>query len=385
MHLPDYQGGSIVNLMATILGALGRERSLYAGLPQLSRDELSDARNVLLLVVDGLGYDYLHACAGSFLGEHCRARLTSVFPPTTASAITTFLTGLAPQQHGLTGWYMYFRELGTVSAVLPFTPRYGGSAFGTAGIEPSAFFGHAPVFDQLRVPSYLISPAYIVDSDFSRSHSGRAERMAYRDMDDFFAILESILARDRRRKYIYAYWSELDSLAHRYGVASREVAGQFAAIDAALAAFCEFIQGSGTLLIVTADHGLIDSEKDKQIWLEDHPRMAETLTLPLCGEPRVAYCYVRPGRQAQFEHYARDALAEQAQLFASHELVERGFFGEGEPHPRLRDRIGDYALLMKENYVLRDRLATEQPPAHVGVHGGVSSREMYVPLIVFQP
>ena len=39
---------------------------------------------------------------------------------------------------------------------------------------------------------------------------------------------------------------------------------------------------------------------------------------------------------------------------------------------------------MKGNYVLRDRLTAEQPPTHVGVHGGVSAAEMYVPLIVLQ-
>ena len=384
MHLPDYRNGSIVNLMASVRAGLGCGDSLYAPLSELPPDELAQARNVLLLVVDGLGYEYLRGRGETRMGQHLRARLTSVFPSTTASAITTFLTGTAPQQHALTGWFMYFRELGTVSAVLPFTPRYGGTSFAKCGIDPVPFFGHRPVFDDLAVPSQVLSPADIVDSDYSRSHCGRAHRRGYRNMEDFFASLRSTLSHDRGRKYVYAYWSELDGLAHHHGIGSRQVAEHFASLDAGFSALCDGLRGSDTLVIVTADHGLLDTDAESRLWLEDHPQLAETLALPLCGEPRVAYCYVRPDRRTQFHDYVRSALADKSDLFVSAELVERGFYGHGPAHPRLEERVGDYALLMKGNYVLRDRLTAEKPPTHVGVHGGVSAAEMYVPLIVLQ-
>ena len=95
-HLPDYRNASIVNLMASIRKALGPGQSDYAALDMLLPDELADARNVLLVVVDGLGYEYLLGRGETELGQHLRGRLTSVFPSTTASAITTFLTGTAP-------------------------------------------------------------------------------------------------------------------------------------------------------------------------------------------------------------------------------------------------------------------------------------------------
>ena len=38
----------------------------------------------------------------------------------------------------------------------------------------------------------------------------------------------------------------------------------------------------------------------------------------------------------------------------SEELVEQGVFGIGEPHPSLLSRIGDYILIMKDNYVIKD-------------------------------
>ncbi|MCZ7653674.1 MAG: hypothetical protein M5R42_04380 [Rhodocyclaceae bacterium] len=73
----------------------------------------------MLLVIDSLGYDYLlrHG-AGGTLHRHLHSRLTSVFPSTTASAVTAYLSGLRAPQHALTGWHMCY-ELHSIAAVLP--------------------------------------------------------------------------------------------------------------------------------------------------------------------------------------------------------------------------------------------------------------------------
>jgi hypothetical protein len=98
----------------------------------------------------------------------------------------------------------------------------------------------------------------------------------------------------------------------------------------------------------------------------------------------VAFCYVRPRKRRQFEAYARQELAECAELVHSSDLIAQGYFGLGDPHPRLKDRVGDYALIMKRNHTIKDWLPREKPFAYVGAHGGLSEDEMYVPLIVVQ-
>jgi hypothetical protein len=69
-------------------------------------------------------------------------------------------------------------------------------------------------------------------------------------------------------------------------------------------------------------------------------------------------------------------------MFRSEDLIANNYFGLFEPNPRLFERVGDYVLVMKENYVLRDSLLGESRPAHIGYHGGVSQEEMFVPLVV---
>src|SRR5689334_25322393 len=103
--LPDYAGGSLLNLMASIVGACGgKPRHL-----PLKDVSLGNARNLVFLIVDGLGDNYLQSRGkGSELARRRRASLTSVFPSTTASAITTSYTAASPLEHGLTGWYTYF-------------------------------------------------------------------------------------------------------------------------------------------------------------------------------------------------------------------------------------------------------------------------------------
>ena len=55
---PDYGGGSLVNLIATIVQGRGGEPR-HAPLSALPAKELEAARNVVLVIIDGLGDNYL--------------------------------------------------------------------------------------------------------------------------------------------------------------------------------------------------------------------------------------------------------------------------------------------------------------------------------------
>lgn len=375
---PDYSR-SIVNLVAGIGAGLG-VRGEYASLPELPPERLA-GRPVVLLVVDGLGDALLARHPDTALARHRVGRLTSVFPTTTASAITSFSTGVAPQQHAITGWFTWLRELGTVATVLPFVPRGGGSPFSALGVSPAQIIGRPPLAERLAVPAAALSPAWIVDSDYSRASTGRAEREGYTGLGDFFTRLGRRV-RSGMPQYVFAYWTEVDHLAHTHGVGSAQVAHHLRELDAAFAAFLTEAAGSGALVLVTADHGLIDTVPARVIQLEAYPAIARHLTLPLCGEPRAAFCYVRSGQGRGFVDAVTGELGAAAEVLPGGEALERGLFGLGAPEPRLLERIGDYLLLMRDNWVIRDRLLMEKPFQQIGVHGGLSADELYVPLVI---
>ena len=139
---PDYQGGSIANLMSSIAAARGYRSSMYPVLSLDGADNLHSYTNIVLLVIDGLGYNYVvNKGEGGVLQRHLKGRMTSVFPSTTATAIPTFLTGNPPQQHGLIGWVIYLAEVDGVEFVNDLLEHVGIDDFQ---------YGVAEVFCHLR-------------------------------------------------------------------------------------------------------------------------------------------------------------------------------------------------------------------------------------------
>lgn len=381
MHRPNYRDGSIVNLMSSIMRAFG-EKSAYGHLRELDVSTLSRSKNIVLLVLDGLGYEYLQEQdANCFLRMHLHQKITSVFPSTTATGITTFLTGLAPQQHAITGWFMLIKELGLVARVLPFNPRYGGPALGNAGVDPRFIFKDEPLSSRLNAETYYIIPQHLLESDYTLATSTGASKRNYNSLGECMNVIKDTVISSQNRKFVYVYWAEFDSLCHEFGTQSPEVLSHFRELNPALANLEDSLRGTNTELIITSDHGLVDTETIDRISLEEHPELAEMLTLPLCGEPRVAYCYVHPSKASHFRSYVRSVLGEYCLMYSSRDLIRKHFFGFHHANPVLHDRIGDYVLIMKDNYVLKDRILGETMHFLKANHGGMSSKEMFVPLI----
>tara|TARA_Y100000310_G_scaffold314015_1_gene362999 strand:- start:420 stop:752 length:333 start_codon:yes stop_codon:yes gene_type:complete len=93
--LPNYKDGSILNLMSSIARAFGT-KTKYNPLKLLSPKELKNSKNVVLIVIDGLGYDYLQKYGkNSILNKYVKGKITSVFPSATTAAIPVFL----PEHH----------------------------------------------------------------------------------------------------------------------------------------------------------------------------------------------------------------------------------------------------------------------------------------------
>ena len=371
--LPDYAGGSLVNLMASLVAACGG-KPLHAPLRNFS---VGEPRNLVLLIVDGLGDALLRRHgAGGELERRRRRSITSVFPSTTASAITTSYTGCTPLEHGLTGWFTYFGEAGCVGAPLPFRSRGDNASLRGRGLSPERAFPAASLFEALPLRSIVVTYRQIIDSDYNLRHCAGAERHAYETLAELADQVAAAVKSSAERKLIYAYWPEYDAISHRHGCESPEALGKLAGIDAAFGALLARLSGTETAVVATADHGFIDAED----CLEPPAAISSLLRFPFCGERRVVYCHVHD--EKEFMARAREWLGSRAEVRPSRELVEAGWFGPGKPHPRFAERIGDVALLMRERHTVKDWTPGEPRHLHIGNHGGTSEDEMLIPLIL---
>ena len=378
MPRPDYAGNGFVNLVASVVEACGGTPR-HPPLARLPAAELRAAHNVVFVIVDGLGDNYLmRQGKGGELARRRRGALTSVFPSTTASAITTSYTGCTPLEHGITGWYTYFGEAGYVAAPLPFRTRGDMLPLREKGFSPERAFTAKPIFESMQARAIIVSSAEIIGSDYNLYHCARAERRAYDSLERFVAEVEAAVKSGPERKFVYAYWPAYDATSHRYGSESAEAARELERIDAAFGELLARLSGTDTAVVATADHGFIDVPPAAA--LELPPALAAMLRFPLCGERRVVYCHVHdsPG----FMQRARDWLGERAEVRPSRELVDEGWFGTGEAHPRFAERVGDVALVMNGRYTVKDWTAGEPRHLHIGNHGGPTAGEMMIPLIV---
>src|SRR5258708_5940092 len=285
---PDYEGGSLVNLVASVVAARGG-KPLHEPLRNFSL--AADATNVVLFIIDGLGDNYLARHGkGSELGRRRRRALTSVFPSTTASAITTSYTGRTPLEHGLTGWFTYFGEAGCVAAPLQFRSRGENLPLQGRGFFPVSAFPALSIFQSIPVRSIVRTTRQIVQSDYNVWHCAGAERRAYETLEEFVVQVESAVKSGRERKFVYAYWPHYDVISHRYGSENREAAEQFEKIDRAFGTLVARLAGTQSRIVATADHGFIDVAPEESFELP--AGLAAMRRLPLCGERRIAYCYV---------------------------------------------------------------------------------------------
>ena len=351
--------------------------------PSLAR--LEQAQTIILLVIDGMGCQQLAELSpGGWLRQQQTLALTSVFPSTTTSAITTYLTGLPPSVHTLTGWHLAAPEVDAVVTPLPLTVRHRGRHTPDDPAELARAVYRTP--SALTGPrrQIVLQPNYILDSAYSLHHGGSAARQGWSSYEDLFRQLDTLLREASTPQFIYAYIPDLDSIMHHKGTTHPRCRQLLQRIEAHCAAFATTLSGRDAVLCISADHGQMDIPPPRLLQLRDFPELAACLRQPLSGEPRVAFCHVKPERLADFPQLAARLLGHAAWCLPAAQLLDEAWFGPGADanDPRLAARVGDYVLLLKEDWGLLDSPADAPLPKLLGNHGGLSAAEMMVPLIV---
>ncbi len=384
LYFPDYPDGTIVNLMASVIAARGG-RSPHAPLPAVPPARLAGARHLLCLAVDGLGLgqlaDYLAGRPDApFLGAHAHLALSTVFPATTASAVTTFLTGASPAEHAILGWHLNLPDLGLVSTVLMSRTRTG-SPVAPDDFDLDAYLALPSHLDSVPETRAQLAYGVIPHSRFSRTGT-RWQRV--RTFDDLDGLRREVGAfcREEPRGLAYVYWPVHDALCHEHGTRDARTLGHLAEIDDALARLRDDLAGRGVTLLVTADHGIHDTPPEQRIDLAAVPGLYGCLATLPCGDAGHASCFVRPRREANFLATVAEHLGDDCHCVPGETLLALGAFGGGTPHPALHGRVGDYVLIARDRQAFSAPVAGEAPFFMRGNHGGMSTAEMQVPLYV---
>lgn len=378
---PRFDGASLLNLAATIDAAYGNAPRYPLLADEALRERLLGARRFVLWLIDGLGVEPLQRIApASALVRAMRGELSTVFPSSTAPALTALATARSPAQHAAPEWFIWFDELGAIYRALPLDAR-----------EPND--DHPPVEDASRLypapalasradrPAFAVMPVHLAQSAYTRYAHAGATIVPYKGDDPFVdAVLQAVDAAPDACS-VYAYEPRFDEYTHVFGGASERAAGIVARIDRIFERLAEALASRGVLLLATADHGSIDVPAELRLRLEDYPRVHAMLERPLCGGPRAAICHVRPEHRDEFADAVRADLGDHFVAVPSATLLAERWFGPDVPHPLLAPRLGTHMLLPTGDAYIVDRVPGEHPFKQIGMHGGTSSAEVRIPII----
>jgi hypothetical protein len=135
----------------------------------------------------------------------------------------------------------------------------------------------------------------------------------------------------------------------------------------------------GAVLLVTADHGMVDVAPAGRVDIDTSPDMSAGLRL-LAGESRFRHLYAVDGAVPDVLAAYRARLGANALVLTRDDAIERGWFGVVEE--RVAPRIGDVVVASLGPVALVASVRFPQEAGLVGLHGSLTAAEMAIPLLV---
>ena len=328
----------------------------------------SGASQLLLILVDGLGYELLadhmgHTPVLRSVREDIRS-IHTVVPSTTAAAITAFGTGERPGATNMVGFSVAYG-----SGVMNLLAMQGGPAPATWQPKPTFFERLA----ERQVDSAVISPARFAGSGLTGAALRGARHVAAESLSE---RVNAALAQLRAgTPLVYLYWSEIDHAGHCAGVGSEEWIAQLEEFDSGLSSLLRRLPAR-VRTVVTADHGMINVESTSLIDVAHTPILRDGVRI-VAGETRAVHVHAEEGQGARVEERWRETLGERAWILSGPDVSALIGAGDGA------NVIGDLLVLARgRGGVVDSRTQSASAIAMPGIHGSLTSAEMRIPVVV---
>lgn len=335
------------------------------------------ARAMVVVLVDGLGWwniamrvghaPYLRSLLSDSANQH---PISTCSPSTTVAAMATFGTGTCPGMTGMAGYTQRNVDTGKLCQLIQFTDAP----------EPRDLQREPTIFEQLRIQGVRATSVGLPkfkDSPLTRAAlrgslycgSGRpGERIAK-------------VARSANEPGLtYWYVRDTDKVGHAYGWSGEQWTAALEHVDEQLLAMRRGLP-AGTVVVITADHGMIDAHPEQRIDIAQDEALREGVAM-VAGEPRASMIYVCEGED--LERVAarwRERLQGLAVVWTRQEAMAAGVWGPVDE--RVMPMLGDLLVMAMGSVTIVDsRVHSEQGMTLPSVHGSMSRMEMDVPCLI---
>ena len=374
VRLPAYGTGSLADLLPAVLASLEvpGERDVLG---------LAPTGRAVVLLVDGLGAGLLrrHADAAPFLSSLSARELTAGFPSTTATSLASFGTGTPPGEHGLTGYTSWVEEVDQVVGWLGWSPVSARTDLRDQ-LVPEVVQPRPTAFERAAAAGVEVTVAAPASFDGSGLTRAVLRGGSYRGSitpGDAVALAAQA-SRTGSRSLVFCYTPDLDLTGHVRGVDSEAWREQLSVVDG----FAEQLAArlpAGTVLHVTADHGMVDVADDARVDADASPVLREGVRA-LAGEPRMRHVHAEPGAAADVLARWRAELGDRMWVASRDEVVAAGLLGPVVT-PAALARTGDVVAVATSGVAVVRRRAEPRFSALRGQHGALTDDELLVPLL----
>lgn len=362
-NIPDYSGPNLTGIMPGCLLAPPKHR------PAWFPADLQTAEKIVLLVIDGLGAEQLarHSHLAPNLSSMSGLTISTIAPSTTASALTSLVTGASPAEHGIVGYRMDMGDCVMNSL------RWWSDSRDLRKVHHPASVQPIPPFAGISVP--VISRTELEGSAFTEAHLRGSRPHGWRASSSIVAQCAALVRAGE--KFVYAYYDGIDKIAHERGFGPYYDA-EISATDWLVGALLASLPAD-TTLVVTADHG--------QVHVGDESvQLAASVTELLhhqSGEGRFRWLHAKRGREADLLSTCTSLYDDIAWVVSLEQVVDEAWLGPSlgaKMSDAVKRRLGDVALVPFADTTFDDPLDSG-PFSLVCRHGSLTAAEMNIPFL----
>lgn len=378
----------------------------FAGIPNRIKDAFSSKQYdaVVLFFVDAFGWRFFERFQDApFLkrvASHGHIeKLTSQFPSTTAAHVTTMHTGLPVGVSGVHEWFYYEPHVDRIIAPLLYS--FAGSTeretLNSRRVNPEELFPKGifyPALQEMGVEAFNFGIRDYTPSTYSKTVMAGSKIRSFKTLSEALVNMSMLIRDQTRPAYIQLYFDKIDSIAHEYGPAAPQTEAEIETFLLMMEHYFERVfTGKRILFLMTADHGMCETDPQKTTYLNVHrdfegfekfirKNRKGHLLVP-AGSPRDMFLYIKNEMLDEAQAFLSKRLEGRADVAKTEDLIRDGYFG-GEASDRFRARVGNLVVLSYryESVWWYEKDRYEQ--RYHGHHGGLTPQEMEIPLYTLE-
>lgn len=356
--MDDYQkyldSPNLTDLIKLLINKVCNE-DIFAENQNLVLKKFEDSLKMNFILVDGLGSRNIENLDNLFTINQTE-EIVSTFPSSTSVALGSLNFASKPIQNGLIGYYHFDKKENKLINTL----NWKGSE---NYLENNNVFSSQKsvwkILNEKKINFNIIQPKNLIGSPLSNHIYMGANQIGYKDLNELESILS--LPEILDNKFNYIYYPVIDVAAHIYGTNSDEWQNEVNIFSDFLSKITKI--DSNRYTCITADHGVVNIEDKNKFRLEYDE------SIKIYGDQRAVYI------NGDFEKI-KNVFTNIPGYFLDKDEIDSLV---GTPtNMDMENFFPEYIFLLNDgNIIFPNHLSADLK----GYHGGLSQKEIYIPLI----